>query len=1479
MQVRSWGVATRRLMAAATTITLTTLGLVAPAQVAAAEPPTLPTPVGAAVLPTVQIDGVVWSQTVVGTTVYAVGSFTKSRPSGVAAGGAGEAPAANILAYDITTGERIAGFDHSLDAQGLVVTASQDGSRIYVGGDFTAVDGLPRNHIASFNTADGSLTDWNPNVQGQVRGIVPTNDTVYVGGNFQSANGQPRGSLAAFEVATRTMKPWAPTATGDGGYVWTMVLAPDASRVVVGGSFSFLNGVDAYGMGALDAATGDVLPWAATQRIRTAGLNGGITSLKTDGTQIYGSGYAFGAGASFEGTFAANPVTGDINWVNDCLGDTYDTFPQAQVLYSVSHSHNCTAINDFPDTSPRSRWQKATASPTFPTGTITVKDAYGWDFRGLPYAGRVQWYPDLEFGTYTASRQAAWSVTGTSQYVVLGGEFPTVNGVAQQGLARFVMRGAGAAGQKPLYSAGMTPAATSADAGVVRVAWNTTWDRDDLNLTYDLYRDNGPSIATITKDSSFWRLPKLGFRDTGAAPGTTHTYKVRVKDPAGNNQWSVASAPVTVSSTEPGPYQAAVQADAPSHLWRLDDSGPTVMDSAAFDDGTATGLTFGASGAVSGTAVSGSGGSTPKVTTANAEVHPANVSVEAWVNTASAAGGRIVGFGDSQSGTSASATNDMVLYLSNAGRVNFALTNGTVRTVQSAGAINNGTWRHVVATAGDAGISLYVDGRLVGRDQTPVSMAAFTGYWRLLADQTSGLTNRPTNAALAGAIDEVAVYPAQLSQARVQAHFLASGRSASWTTAPAGDGYASAVLNNRPQSYWRLAEAAGPTALDSSTTGQDGVFGGRSTFAVSGAIAGSTNTAVRFDGSSSTLVGRESSNNPTTYSTELWFQTSTTKGGKLIGFGNTASGLSSSYDRQVCVLNNGRLQFLTNGVVRSTAESTAAYNDGRWHHMVATQGSDGMKLYVDGVLVASNTAVDAQNYLGYWRAGYDRCSTGTSSNYLAGSLDEIAVYPTVLSLDVVKAHYRAGGGVLPNELPTAAFTHTESFLDVSVDGTGSSDPDGTISDYSWNFGDGTTGTGATASHRYAAAGTYQVTLTVTDNRGGTAQITTPVTVVANQAPVAAFTHSESFLVLSVNGSGSSDADGTIRAYQWTFGDGQSASGATATHTYDAAGSYDVTLTVTDNGGASDSSTVRVTVAGQPANQLPTAVMTHQEDFLDLSVNGAGSTDPDGTIASYAWNFGDGTTGTGVSATHSYATAGTYQVTLTVTDDRGGSATDTASVTVAANPAYAIDEFERTVSGGWGTTALGGAWTTSGTASRYSVGDGVGKISLGAGSGATVSLGAVSATDTEAAMTVTTDKAPTGGGVYVSVLGRQVSSTADYRGKLKIGADGVVTAYVTKMISGTETVLATGVAPGLTYAVGDKLNVRTQVVGTAPTAVRVKVWKVGTTEPTAWTVSTTDSTAALQAAGAVGMYAYVTASATGVPVLFAFDHLWIGPSRP
>jgi PKD repeat protein len=1514
--------------------------------------------VGADALPTWQINGVVWSQAIVGNTVYVTGSFTKARPPGVAVGGAGEVPAQNIFAYDIRTGERVAGFSHALDAQGLVVRGSADGSRVYVGGDFTTVDGVARGHVAAFDTATGALTSWAPNIGGQVRALALTPSTVYVGGNFPSANGQLRTHLASFAVSNAAMTSWAPGVTGTGGYVWTMVMTPDQSQVIVGGSFDSLNGVGAYGMGALDATSGATRPWAAQERIRTAGLNGGITSLKADATTIYGSGYAFGSGASFEGNFAADPDGGAIRWVNDCLGDQYDVEPFSGALYSVGHVHDCTVVGGFPDTSPRARWQKAMAFSLAPVGVTAVKDAYGWDFRGLPYTGLTQWYPDLEFGSYTADRQAAWAVEGSGDYVVLGGEFPMVNGVAQQGLTRFLKESVGPHSMKPLYITAMNPVATSTESGTVRIRFGSTWDRDDEQLTYDVYRDGGPSIGSVTSKSVFWKLPPLVFTDTGRTPGATHTYKVRAKDAAGNVQWTLATSPVVVSDVTPNAYAAQVRADGAQHLWRVENGATQALDAIGAADLVLAGTS--ATTGVAGGGLGSVGGTTSKGYTTALEPKPDAVTLEAWVRTTSANGGRIVGLGSSAGNSSTSF--DLALYLGNNGRVNLGVRNAanSLVTTTSSQAVNDGQWHHVVGVVDAGGSSIVIDGRRSGRNQNGTGGPALNGYWRVLGDNTSGLANRPTDQALAGTVDEVAVYPTALSIDTLRSHHAALSANSPVVTPPT-DTYGARVATDVPDIYWRLGEASGAVARDASTSASDGTLTGVSAYGRPGAVSGTADTAVVFNGTNGFAAAPQAWGAPTQFSSEAWFQTSTTRGGRIIGFGNAATGLSGSYDRLVCMQNDGKLLFGVNSGGQQTAVTPTSYNDGKWHHVVATQGADGMRLYVDGIQRGTNPTTTGQSYTGYWRAGGDRCFSGATSSYFAGTLDEVAVYPRVLPASTVAQHFVAGGGVLANQPPTARFTKTASFLSVAFDGSGSTDPDGQVASYAWTFGDGTTGSTATPTHVYGAAGTYPVTLTVTDADGATSVASGSVTVVANSAPSAAFTASTSGLSVSTDAAASVDVDGTIASYSWAFGDGTSGSGATATHAYALEGTYTVTLTVTDDQGATSTTARDVTVT-RPPNQLPTAAFSSSVSFLDVALDASASSDADGTLATYAWDFGDGTTGTGSTTSHSYATSGGYDVSLTVTDDRGGATTLTKRVTVAANqapvarlstsvnrlavavdgsastdadgavatyawnfgdgstdtgrtashtyaadgtytvrltvtdgqgasdsatasvtvvndPSVARDAFGRSVTSGWGTADRGGAWTLSGTLSRYSVAAGVGSVSLGAGASAKPMLNTVSITDTDFSTVFTTDKAPTGGGQYVSLVGRAVPGGSEYRAKLLLASTGAVTAYLTRVDAGTEVSLGSAVVSGLTYTAGSKLQVRFQAVGTSPTTLRVKVWPQGAGEPAAWALSRTDSTAGLQTAGGVGFYHYVSGSATNAPVVFSVDDVWVGPQQP
>ncbi|QXP54747.1 PKD domain-containing protein [Cellulophaga sp. HaHa_2_95] len=254
----------------------------------------------------------------------------------------------------------------------------------------------------------------------------------------------------------------------------------------------------------------------------------------------------------------------------------------------------------------------------------------------------------------------------------------------------------------------------------------------------------------------------------------------------------------------------------------------------------------------------------------------------------------------------------------------------------------------------------------------------------------------------------------------------------------------------------------------------------------------------------------------------------------------------------------------------------------------------------------------------------------------------------------------------PTAIATSDVTSGAPSLDVQFTGDTSMDPDtGDVLTYAWDFGDGSTATTANPSHSFTTAGTYTVTLTVTDDGTPALNSTDTITIIvtdANQAPTAIgtsdITSGEVSLAVQFTGDTSTDPDtGDVITYAWDFGDGSTATTANPTHTFTTAGTYDVTLTVTDNGTpALSSSEVIITITvNAPINQAPTAIATSDitsgEASLDVQFTGDTSTDPDaGDVLTYAWDFGDGTTATTANPAHTFTTVGTYDVTLTVTDD-------------------------------------------------------------------------------------------------------------------------------------------------------------------------------------------------------------------------------------
>lgn len=234
-----------------------------------------------------------------------------------------------------------------------------------------------------------------------------------------------------------------------------------------------------------------------------------------------------------------------------------------------------------------------------------------------------------------------------------------------------------------------------------------------------------------------------------------------------------------------------------------------------------------------------------------------------------------------------------------------------------------------------------------------------------------------------------------------------------------------------------------------------------------------------------------------------------------------------------------------------------------------------MELRVDGVAVASWSVAPGalREHVAEVAlpAGAARLSVAFTNDALVGSEDRN------LLVDVVRVE-----APRPNAAPAASFVIEGADLAWAFDGRASSDPDGDALTYAWAFGDGAQGVGATATHAYAAPGRYTVTLTVSDGRTTASTTRDVVAVAPNRAPTASFTTTGSGLSWSFDARASTDPDGDALSYQWTFHDGATATGPTATRAYAAGGTYAVTLTVTDARGAQAFETRNVTATAPPA---------------------------------------------------------------------------------------------------------------------------------------------------------------------------------------------------------------------------------------------------------------------------------------------------------
>ncbi|MCP4696699.1 MAG: PKD domain-containing protein [Gammaproteobacteria bacterium] len=230
----------------------------------------------------------------------------------------------------------------------------------------------------------------------------------------------------------------------------------------------------------------------------------------------------------------------------------------------------------------------------------------------------------------------------------------------------------------------------------------------------------------------------------------------------------------------------------------------------------------------------------------------------------------------------------------------------------------------------------------------------------------------------------------------------------------------------------------------------------------------------------------------------------------------------------------------------------------------------------------------------------------------------------------------------------------------------SSDADGHIKRYFWDFDDGQRARGANVRHAYQQAGLYQLRLRVEDDSSSPCNFDIRTRQVwINAPPVVDAGENKRVAALEdvlFDGSDSFDSDGSISRYQWDFGDGAQADGKNAVHPYEAPGSYKVTLTVTDNAGMTNSSaaddlTVIVNQPPRAAANVNTLIAATGEI---LHFSGLKSTDADGKVINWRWDFGDGAQAEGSQTEHAYAEPGTYKAELAVKDDSGTRSAETGT---------------------------------------------------------------------------------------------------------------------------------------------------------------------------------------------------------------------------
>jgi len=356
-----------------------------------------------------------------------------------------------------------------------------------------------------------------------------------------------------------------------------------------------------------------------------------------------------------------------------------------------------------------------------------------------------------------------------------------------------------------------------------------------------------------------------------------------------------------------------------------------------------------------------------------------------------------------------------------------------------------------------------------------------------------------------------------------------------------------------------------------------------------------------------------------------------------------------------------------------------SWDNGNWYHITIVKNYASISFYIDSVYSTVNGTTCDDNTMRVNKIG----GHGSVSSYLIGSMDEVRIYNRIIDSYEIQLLYNSPSGHQPPIADTGGPYQGNTNQIIALDGTGSTDPGGTITTYEWDLDDDgqyDDATGPTPIWSWSTSGTHTISLQVTDNDFDTDADDTTVNI--NAYPTANINgpyYGNTSEDILLDATSSYDSDGSIVSYAWDLdNDGQfdDATGSNPNWSWSSEGTYTVSLNVTDDDGASDIDSTEVYISVEEIPPVARFTFTPEDPEVGELVffDASGSSDYDGMITSYRWSFGDGHTDTGVTVSHIYEEPARYPVELIVTDDDGLTGFDEKLIEIGYTPGLPIAYF-------------------------------------------------------------------------------------------------------------------------------------------------------------------------------------------------------------